>query len=208
MDSLIQYFTSNIGTDKVWTAFLALAIYYIVNKEPFKIFTHFAERRDKEHELAMTLMGSEKLSKEANGFLREYLERTAFQRYYGIHADNIMRNALLEFHRKHQQEIGWRELRRAYPNIRLDGTKLSAKLTWVDHGFRWAVTTMCVLVGTYAIFVIGYAVFAVGATNKGLFFSLTLAALALLIATMYFSSLNWPYHNTRKIIKLLTNCAK
>ncbi|MGS3149722.1 hypothetical protein ACB268_02605 [Aeromonas sanarellii] len=94
MDSLLQYFTNTIGTDKIWVGFLLLAIYYILKKEPFKIFAHFSDRKDKEHELAKALLESGKLGKEANDFLREHLEKIAFHRYYGIYADSDMRSAL------------------------------------------------------------------------------------------------------------------
>jgi hypothetical protein len=199
METLVQYFTNHIGTDKIWTAFLLLAIYYILKKEPFKVFAHFSDKKDKEHELAKELLQSEKLGKEANDFLREHLEKTAFRRYYGIYADPEMRSALIKFYKKHQRELGWHDLRRAYPNIKLVGTKVTAQLQWFEHLLRWMVTGMCYLIGAYALFVMVYAI-VVGSSNKAQFFALTLAALVLLLATMFFSSLNWAYHSTRRVI--------
>lgn len=202
MESLVQYFTSNIGTDKIWTAFLLLAIYYILKKEPFKIFTHFSDKKEKEHDFARSLLDSGKLGKEANELLREYLEKIAFQRYYGIRADYEMRSALLKFHRKHQRQLGWHDLRRAYPKIELVGAKITAKLSFLDHAFRWLVTCMCWVIGAYALFVMGYAIIVIGTINKAQFFTLTLCALVLLLVTMLFSSLNWAYHSARLVISI------
>ena len=161
METLVQYFTNNIGTDKIWTAFLLLAIYYILKKEPFKVFAHFSDKKEKENELAKALLESEKLGKEANEFLREHLEKMAFRRYYGIHADPEMRSALLKFYKKHQRQLGWHDLRQSYGNIKLVGTKITAQLSWFDHALRWMVTGMCYVIGAYALFVMGYAILVV-----------------------------------------------
>jgi len=147
MDSLLQYFTNTIGTDKIWVGFLLLAIYYILKKEPFKIFAHFSDRKDKEHELAKALLESGKLGKEANDFLREHLEKIAFHRYYGIYADSDMRSALVKFQKKHQRQLSWHDLRRAYPNIKLVGTRITARLKWHDHALRWLATSLCYMIG-------------------------------------------------------------
>jgi len=202
METLVQYFTNNIGTDKIWTAFLLLAIYYILKKEPFKVFAHFSDKREKELELAKALLESEKLSKEANEFLREHLEKTAFRRYYGIHADSEMRSALLKFYKQYQRQIGWYDLRRSYTNIKLDGAKITAHLSWFDHALRWMVTGMCYMIGAYALFVMVYTILVVGTANKAQFFALTAAALVLLLATVFFSSMNWAYHSTRLVISI------
>lgn len=202
MDKLIEFFITNVGTDKIWIGFLFFAIYYVVQKEPFKIFTHFSEKKEKEHELAKSLLEMEKLGKEANEFLKEHLERIAFQKYYGINADADMRTALIKFQKKHQRKIGWHHLRRAYQNVSLEGSTLVAKLGWGDHVLRWLVTAMCWPIGSYAVTVIFFAILN-GTQNKLRFFELTFAALLLLAATMLFSSMNWPYHSTRKIIAII-----
>jgi hypothetical protein len=100
----------------------------------------------------------------ADEFLRESLERLAFQKYYRIRADAEMRGALIKFHKKHQRSIGWQDMQRAYPKIKLVGSKITAHLSWTDHGARLLVTLLWLLV--------------------------------------CFSSLNWPYHSTRRITKL------
>lgn len=204
MEELIKYFTTNITGDKVWVAFLFLAVYYILKKEPFKIFAHFSDRKEKEHDLARALLDSQKLGKDANDFLREHLERHAFRKYYEINADAEMREALIKFHKKHQRKIGWHDIRRAYSNITLTGTKISAKLQWHEHIMRWIVTILCYLVGAYAIFVMIYAGFNLDSNNSITFLSLTLLALLLLVTAVVFSSLNWPYHSTRKIVNVST----
>ena len=204
MEELIKYFTTNITGDKVWIAFLCLAVYYTLKKEPFKIFAHFSERKEKEHDLARALLDSQKLGKDANDFLREHLERYAFRKYYEINADAEMREALIKFHKKHQRKIGWHDIRRAYSNITLTGTKISAKLQWYEHIMRWIVTILCYLVGAYAIFVMIYAGLNIDSSNSLTFLGLTLLALLLLVTAVVFSSLNWPYHSARKIINIST----
>jgi hypothetical protein len=202
MEQLIDYFVKNVTTDKMWIAFLALAIYYVLKKEPFKVFAHFSQKREKEHTLAKELLETGKLTKEANEFLREHLEHYAFKRYYGISADAEMRNALIKFQRKHQRDLSWSQVRRAYVNIRLKGTKIVATLSWVDHAFRWLVTALCWLVSAYALFVIGFAVLAGSEISRRQFFALTATALLLLLTAVLFSSMNWPYHNTRTVMRL------
>lgn len=202
MEKFVEYFVSNATTEKMWIAFLALAIYYVLKKEPFKVFEHFSQRREKEHALAKELLESGKLTKEANEFLREHLEHFAFKRYYGISADSEMRNALIKFQRKHQREIAWSQVRRAYPNIELTGSKVTAKLGPLDHVARWFVSILCWLVGAYALLVILLAAHRAINGSTVQFVWLTVAALLLLFAAVLFSSLNWPYHNTRKLIRL------
>lgn len=202
MEKLVEYFVSNATTDKMWIGFLALAIYYVLKKEPFKVFEHFSQRREKEHVLAKELLESGKLTKEANEFLREHLEHYAFKRYYGISADSEMRNALVKFQRKHQRELAWSQLRRAYPNIELVGSKVVAKLGLVDYASRWSVSILCWLVGAYALLVIALAAYGAAKGSTIQFVGLTGVALLLLFASVLFSSLNLPYHNTRTVMRL------
>ena len=202
MEQIIDYFIKNVTTDKIWIAFLALAIYYVLNKEPFKVFAHVSQKCENEHTLAKDLLEGGKLTKEANEFLREHLEHYAFKRYYGIAADAEMRNALIKFQRKHQRDLSWSQVRRAYVNIRLKGTKIVAKLSWLDRALRWFVTALCWLVGAYSLFVIGFAIFTGSEVSRTQFFTLTVTAMLLLLVAVLFSSLNWPYHNTRTVIKL------
>lgn len=203
MDALLQFFVANVTTDKMWIAFLFLAIYYILKKEPFKVFAHFSERREKEHELAKELLESGKLGKDANEFLREHLERVAFSKYYGIQADPEMRGTLLKFYKKNQRVLGWHDLRRAYPNIRLVNSKITAQLSWLDHVFRWVVSGLCYVASVYALFVIGFAITTLGKLTKPQFFGLTVAALLLLLVAVFFSSLNWSYHSTRRVMRVV-----
>ncbi|KQX91193.1 hypothetical protein [Variovorax sp. Root473] len=203
MEKLAEFFVQNATTDKMWIAFLALAIYYVLKKEPFKVFEHFSQKQEKEHTLAKELLETGRLTKDANEFLREHLEHYAFKRYYGISADAEMRIALVKFQKKHQREISWAQLRRAYTNIKLSDTKLEARLGWIDHAFRWFVTILCWATGGYALVVIGLAAYAGSQFGRLQFFGLTIVALMLLLAAMFFSSMNWPYHNTRAIMKLL-----
>lgn len=202
MDQLIEYFIKYATSDKIWTAFIALGIYYILKKEPFKVFEYISQKREREHALARELLESGKLSKETNEFLRERLEYFAFKRYYGISTDPEMRCALIKFQKKHQRNLKWSQIRRAYPNINLNDGKIEVDLPLKDHVLRWLVTILCWLVGIYATIVIALAIYGVSELSTLQFFGLTTAALILLLTAMLFSSLNWPYHDAKKILLL------
>ncbi|WP_010484940.1 hypothetical protein [Pseudomonas sp. S9] len=204
MEEFVKYFTTDVTGGKVWIAFLSLAVYYILRKEPFKIFSYFSEKKEKEHDLARILLDSQKLGKEANEFLREHLERHAFRKYYEINADAEMRHALMKFHKKNQRKIGWHDLRRAYPNITLAGSAISVRLRLVDHILRWAVTVLCYMVSAYALFVILYAVVNMSSGRFVDFIALSIGALLLLVIALFFSCLNWPYHSARRIMRVLS----
>ena len=133
------------------------------------------------------------------------MEHYAFKRYYGIAADAEMRSALIKFQRKHQRDLSWTQIRRAYLNIKLKGTKITAKLDMLDHVFRWIVTSLCILISGYALFVIILVTLASSEMERQQFFYLTVMALGLLCVAVLFSSLNWSYHNTRTVIKLSNN---
>lgn len=208
MEKLAEFFVENATTDKVWLAFLILAIYYILKKEPFKVFEYFSQRRAKEHTLAKELIESGKLTKEANEFLRDHLEHYAFKRYYGVSADAEMRNALLKFQRKHQREISWSQVRPAYPNIKLIEGNIEAHLEPLDHLSRWSVSVLCWLTGGYAGFVLLVAIYSALQGNGLQFLGLAVVALLLLLAAVLFSSLNWSYHNTRKVMRLSTQISR
>lgn len=204
MEEFVKYFTTDVTGGKVWIAFLSLAVYYILRKEPFKIFSYFSEKKEKEHDFARLLLDSQRLGKEANEFLREHLEKHAFRKYYEISADAEMREALIKFHKKNQRKIGWHDLRRAYPNIILTGSTVSVRLSLIDHVLRWAVTILCYIVSAYALFVILYAVVTMSSGRFVDFIALSIGALVLLVITLFFSSLNWPYHSTRRIMRVLS----
>lgn len=200
---MIDLFVKIVSTNNIWIAFLAFALYYILKKEPFKVFTYFSQKRENEHVLAKDLLESGKLTKEANEFLREHLEHFAFRRYYGISADADMRNALIEFQKIHRRGLSWSQVRRAYPNIELKGTRIEAKLNRLDRWFRWYVTITCWAIGGYATSIIVFTVILSSQISRNQFFLLTAAALILLMVSVLFSRMNLPYHNTMKIIALL-----
>ena len=203
MEALVQHFVNNISAGNIWTAVLFLAIFYILKKEPLGTFFNYLDRKEKGNEFAKALLESKILSGDANEFLREHLEKTAFHRFYGIRADPEMRRALLKFYENHQHQLDWNDLRRAYPSIKLIDTTIIAKLGLFDHILGWVIIVICCLTGAYASFVMLYAMYAIMAvstTNKSQFFGLIAAAFALLLATIFFSSMNWAYHSTRRII--------
>lgn len=202
MEKIIELSLQNLNTGNLWIAFLALAVFYILKKEPFKIYEYISQKRDNEHNLAKELLESEKLTKEGNDFLREHLEYSAFKRYYGISADNEMRSALIKFHKKHQRNIKWIHIKRAFFNIKLNGSKIEAQLNLFEHIQRWLVTIVSAITGSYSVYMIGVAVFYSKELVLNQFLSFTTAALILLILSVYFATLNWSYHATKKIMKL------
>lgn len=174
-----------------------------MHKEPLKFVEYLSERKDGEHLLAKDLLESGKLTTDANQFLREHLERYAFKRYYGMVASAEMRSALLTFHAKHQRKVSLAQIRRAYPNIQLVGSsQITAKLDRFDHVSRWMVTGLCWLTALYAIFVMVTAALSMQSSSRMQFLTITIASLVLLFIAVMFSTLNWPYHNTRTIINL------
>ncbi len=201
MNTLIEEFIRNLNTGDVWIGFLALAIFYVLKKEPFKILSHFNELKIKDIEQAKSLLESEKLTKESNELIREYIENYTFKKYYGINANREMRSSLLKFYQKHQQKIGWHDIKRAYLYIKQDGTKIEISMSWTNHFGRWLITGLSWFVGFYSVMIIILA-FLSRNDNSTQFILLTFWSVMLLGAAMLFSSINWPYHSAIKISKL------
>lgn len=198
MGELIQGFIDNLNAGDVWYGFLMLAVFYILKKEPFKVFAHFSEKKDNDLSQAQSLLASDKLSNDTDELLREHVEREVFSKYYGIRAGKEMRAAMLKCFKKNENEIGWHDLRRAYPYIKLDERVLKVSLRWWDHVMRWLVTGLSWLMGAYAILVLVVAVVS-RAEDQLQFFGLTIMAIFLLALAVFFSTLNWPFHSARKI---------
>ncbi len=194
----MEQFVANLNAGDIWAGFLMLAIFYVLKKEPFKVFTHFNDQKIRDIDQAKSLLESEKLGKESNELLREYLENYAFKKYYGINANKDMRAALLKFYQKHQSIVGWHDLRRAYSYIKSDGSSIKVTLSLGSHIGRWTVTTLSWFIGLYALLIIVIA-FISKTDNQVQFFAFTFLAMALLVAAMLFSSMNWPYHSAIKI---------
>jgi len=198
VNKLIEQFIANLSAGDIWTGFLMLAIFYVLKKEPFKIFTHFNDQKIRDIDQAKSLLESEKLGKESNELLREHLESYAFKRYYGITANRDMRTALLKFYQKHQNTVGWHDLKRADSYIKPDGSSIKVVLSLGSHIGRWAVTSLSWFIGLYALLIIVIA-FISKTDNQVQFFALTFLSVALLVAAMLFSSMNWPYYSAIKI---------
>lgn len=204
MEALIQYFVANLDKG-LWTAFLTLAVYFVLKKEPFKLITYYTDRKDKHYDFARTLLDNDKITAEAREFLRESLEKGAFLRYYGITADSQMRIGLLELHKKHVQIFNWTHIRRAYPYIRLKEGHITIEVRWHDHALRWIVTALSIFAASYSILVILIAVLSRSKANSLQFLGLMGSSLLLLVAAMCFASLNWPYHAARRIDREVRN---
>lgn len=198
MNKLIEEFVANLSTGDVWVGFLMLAIFYILKKEPFKVFSHFSEQKIKDIDQAKALLESEKLGKESNELLKEHLEHYTFRKFYGISANTTMRSALLKFYQKHQDVIGWNDLRRAFPFTRLCGSSIKVEISWYNHISRWSVTLLSWFMGLYSLLIITVT-FLSKTENQLQFFALTALSTFLLVTALFFSSLNWPYHSAVKI---------
>jgi len=198
VNKLIEQFIVNLSVGDIWVGFLMLAIFYVLKKEPFKVFTHFSEQKNRDIEQAKSLLESEKLGKDSNELLREHLENYAFKKFYGINANKEMRASLLKFYQKHQRQVGWHDLRRAYSYIKPNEPSIKVELSIGDHIGRWAVTGLSWIIGLYALLIIVLA-FISKAENQIQFVALTALSVALLFAAMLFSSMNWPYHSALKI---------
>lgn len=207
MNKLIDQFIDNLSAGDIWVGFLMLAIFYILKKEPFKVFTHFRDQKIKDIEQAKSLLESDKLGKESNELLREHLEHYTFKKFYGISANKEMRTALLKFYQKHQRNIRWHDLRRAYPHIKPDGSSIKIELSWGNYISRWAVSGLSWLIGLYALLIIILA-FLSKAESQFQFFTLTLLSASLLVAAMFFSTINWPFNSAVKIRGCFTKTLK
>lgn len=204
MNKLIEQFIVNWGTGGVWVCFLMLVIFYILKKEPSKFFAQINEQRSKNIDQAKNLLECEKLSKESNQLIQEYIENYAFKKYYyGINANKKMRDALRKFYQKHQADIEWYELKRAYPYIRRKGSRIKVKLTRRDRLSRISTIVISWFIGMYSLLVFTVAVL-YKSKNIQDFFSFTLMAFVLFVAALFYSTINWPYQSAIKIKKLST----
>ena len=52
MEKIIELSLQNLNTGNLWVAFLALAVLYILKKEPFEIYEYISKKRENEHNLA------------------------------------------------------------------------------------------------------------------------------------------------------------
>ncbi len=198
MNKLIDHLIESVNLGNIWVGFIMLAIIYVLKKEPFKIFAHFSERKSKDIDQALNLLESEKLTKESNELIKEYIEKYTFKKYYGIYANKEMRSALLKFYQKHQNDISWYDLKIAYSLYKLDGSKIKIILNWKNHLGRWSVTILSWFVSLFALLVIVIAFFTY-TENQLKFVGLTFSSLLLFVGALLFSSLNESYHSVKKI---------
>jgi hypothetical protein len=203
----MEQFILNFNAGDIWVGFLALAIFYILKKEPFKVFTHLSERKIKDIEQAKALLESDKLSNDINSLIREHLENYAFKKYCGINANKEKRQTLIKFHKKHKSKIGWHDLRRAYAYLGSDDSKIDINLRWYNHLNRWFVTGLSYLIGAYALLIIILA-FLTKYNDQMQFFAFTFLSVMLLFSALIFSSMNFPYHSAVKINKCVKNYNK
>lgn len=198
MRKLIDEFALGLVAGDVWVGFIMLVFFYIIRKEPFKIFTYFNEQKSKDIEQAKSLLESKRLGKDSNELIRDHLERYFFNKYYGINTDKKMRVALLEFYKKYQGAVRWHDLKRAYTYIRLDGSIVTIKLSFFSRFGSWVVNALSCLVGLYALLIIVLAVL-YKMDEQVEFFILTFMSIGLLVAALLFSTMNWPYYSAIKM---------
>lgn len=202
MNKLIDEFITNLNAGDIWIGFLALAIYYILKKQPFIIFSYLSDRKSKDIDQAKILLECDSLSKESKELIKEHIENYAFNKYYGIDANNEMRTALVSFYEKYKNNIGWHNLKRAYDYIEINGSNIFIRLTLKNHIGRWFVTGLCSITGLYSLAMILLA-FLSRSENQTQFFVLSSLSLVLLCTSLFFSIINWPYHSAKKINHLI-----
>lgn len=196
-----------VNAGNVWIGFLIFFVVYILKKEPFKVIVHLAEKRDKEFDFVKGLLESDKLGKEAADLLREYLERESFKRMFGVSPERDMRAAVHKFHQKYHSKIKWVEIQRAFPYFRLDGSKLTVKLGKADAVMAFITTALSVIVGAFSLFVIVVSLYWAKVDESSKWIVLSMFGSILLLASMVFSSLNWPYSGAKKIKEVLASNA-
>ncbi|QRY82257.1 hypothetical protein JVX91_14525 [Pseudomonas sp. PDNC002] len=201
LDRILEEFIKTLNAGNIWAAFIFLAIVYLLKKEPFKIYTHISEKKDKDISLTKDLLASPEISKETKEALRELIAEYAFKKIYGITANKERREKLLSFYNKHQENIGWHDLRRAAPYTKIENGGLKFKISAWDIIGRIIISTISLLIGSYAAIVaaIAFYAFASKEMNPLTFFALSTLSVVLLFGALAFSSINWPYHSAKKL---------
>lgn len=199
---VIDFILKNQGASSVFFA-IFVSVVFAFKKMPEEILLKILNRRKARNKEALELIDAGKLSEEANDFLREYVEKSAFFLCYGICADSEMRGALLRFHGKNQSRIGWHDLRRAYSKIRLINGGIFIKLSWGDHFLSWCINILFFLLFSHAcLSLLNYSINGVPSYISVPIF------LVQVIGSFVVSFGNLGYYSAKKIIYTASRCCE
>ena len=140
--------------DGLWFFILGLILFLIYKAQPFKVYEHFSTKRGKDYLLAKDLLAMEKLSKDTQLLLIEYLERHAFNKYYGIDREKIEREILIKFHKNHEKELTWKEIKKAISYLKIKDNKITVKFNKIDTFFYYLLFAGSVLMFLFSFVII------------------------------------------------------
>lgn len=123
--------------DGLWFFVLGLILFLIYKAQPFKVYEYFSTKRGKDYLLAKDLLALEQLSNDTKLLLVEYLERHAFNKYYGIDKEKVERLILINFHKNYEKEISWKEIKKAISYIKIKDNKITVKFNKIDTFFYY-----------------------------------------------------------------------
>jgi len=183
---------------------LILIVVFLLKKEPFKILTHYEEKKNKDIDQLLNSIKIDEISSESKEFLKDKLEYYFFKKYQGVSANRSMRKNLIEFYQTHEGEISWHDLRIAFPYMNLDKGKIKINIKTQSILGRWLVSILSWLIGIYSVSIMLIAAYFEFTKQDGSF-KLSAFALITLAAALGFSALNWPYHSAQKIKTLISS---
>lgn len=148
--------------DGIWFLILGVTLFLIYKSQPFKVYEYFSTKRGKDYLLAKDLLAMEKLSKDTQLLLVEYLERHAFSKYYGIDKEKIEREILIKFHIEHESEVTWKEIKKAIFYLKIVNNKIIIKFNKIDYIFYCFFTIgslMLFLISLGFLYLFGSSIF-------------------------------------------------
>ena len=194
-----------LDSGKAGLVSIVLTGLYFVKKDTLRTLTYFIEHARSELRFAKELLESEKLSNEADSFIREKIEKVMFRKFYGISACAKLRKYLMSFHARHYPKINWTDLRCANLYYSFDGKKIVVSITKWDvfiSRFIKIIFSLIFVVGVIAIFS-SFALYTFSHIPKSRFYSFIFLGCSLIFSSIIISSSNWSYESARRIRDLL-----
>jgi hypothetical protein len=193
---------SNLGGLSI--GLIAVILFYIFKKEPFKIFAYFKDRKDKKLEQSLSFVESEHISDDAKALIKESLEHTIYKRYAGVGTDTTTRLILYAFNSKFEHKLKRDDIKRAYRHMLFDNGEVNIELSKLNHVMRWVVT----IYSNFIIF-LGLALLIASIFEKQndlpVLFTFILLGIIAMFSGLMVSSANWPYHSAKKLQKLISD---
>lgn len=140
MSKTIEEVITLISSGDFGIAVLVLIFIVLSNLKPLNFFMFLLDRKKNDIKHLLMLAESEIFDDDSKNVIREYLEMYSFRECYGIHASKKMRNALTKCHVDFDGKLSWYDLKKSFGFLKLNGKRLSVKLTrWQCLGY-WAST--------------------------------------------------------------------